>query len=503
MKSRGKYNFALTSGNRVGRSVFDLSYIKRLTGNMGYLYPILCEEMVPGDKFVIGNEMVFRFFPLVAPVLHEINVFVHYFFVPYRLLWSSWEDFITTGELGDDASVLPTWSSASKAVGTLWDYFGFPVDVAATDGLPVAWPLRAYNLVWNEYYRNERLQTAVNIETSEDILRPNWEKDYFTSMLATQQLGDAAAFPLSGIVNTSWPAGSVTAGVPGSPQSVNFADTGADSNAYVNGSNAAQNFRDFLARGSFDASGISSFDVNDMRFLIQLQRWQELNNRAGTRYTEYLLAHYGVHNGDSRLQRPEYVGGTKNGVVVSAVIQTSETNTTPQGNLTGNGVAVGRGYAGRHFATEFGVILGIMFVRPRTSYEDGINRQWLKTNPYDYFNPAFVHLSEQGVFKAELCNIAGTGNEAIIGYQGMYDEMRYKPNMTVGKLRTTFNNWHLGRQFNHASPPGLNSAFITCDPRTDIFADQAEHQFVCEFGNLIKAVRPLPYTGMPGLLDHV
>ena len=195
--------FDLVSSVKPGRSVFDLSYDKKLTCDMGELIPVMCDEMVPGDKFDIGNQIVVRFQPLVAPILHEINAFVHYFFVPYRILWDLWEDFITGGEKGDDASVLPRWNPTNTAVGSLWDYLGFPTGIVPTDALPLDFVRSAYNRIFNEYYRDENLINEV-AETSEVILKRAWEKDYFTSSLPWQQKGTAPALPISGMTSASW-----------------------------------------------------------------------------------------------------------------------------------------------------------------------------------------------------------------------------------------------------------------------------------------------------------
>ena len=181
-----------------GRSVFNLSYEKKFTCDMGQLIPVMCDEMVPGDKFNIGNQMIIRFQPLVAPILHEINVFVHYFFVPYRLLWSDWEKFITGGEDGTFTATLPRWTPTSNAIGSLWDYMGMPTGVTPSNRLPLDFPKRAYNFIWNSFYRDETLQAALDINVSDTILRRAWEKDYFTSSLPWQQRGIAPALPISG-----------------------------------------------------------------------------------------------------------------------------------------------------------------------------------------------------------------------------------------------------------------------------------------------------------------
>ena len=230
----------------------------------------------------------------------------------------------------------------------------------------------------------------------------------------------------------------------------------------------------------------------------------ERNARAGVRYTEFLRAHFGVSPRDERLQRPEYIGGSKAPCIISEVLQTSSTDaTTPQGNLAGHGITVSDAYCGKYHAQEFGLIIGIMSIMPRSAYSQGIDKQWLRKTKYDFYFPEFANLSEQAILNAEIC-ATGTlsHNQDIFGYQGRYDEMRTKNSQIVSGMRTTFDYWHLGRQFNTGSPPVLNEAFIKCVPRKDIFAVPSEPGLIVNFANIIKAFRPLPYMAVPGLIDH-
>lgn len=483
-----------------GKSVFDLSYDKKLTCDMGELIPVLCDEMVPGDKFDLGNQIVVRFQPLVAPILHEINAYVHYFFVPYRLLWASWEDFITGGETGSDASVLPRWSPTNNALGSLWDYLGFPTGIVPTDALPLDFPRAAYNFIYNEFYRDENLITAVAL-TNEAILKRAWEKDYFTSALPWQQKGTAPALPISGVTSAQWAAGTIVTDTNNyrAPQ---FKDS-ADSKAYIYNAQANANLRNFLNSNTVDLSTATTFNVSDLRLAFQIQRWMERNARAGSRYTEFLKAHFGVSPRDERLQRPEYVGGSKSAVIVSEVLQTSKTESgAPQGNLAGHGLVADSTYVGSYHAKEYGLIMGIMSIMPRSAYSQGIDRQWLRRTKYDFYSPEFANLSEQAVERAEIYATAVAGeNRTIFGYQGRYDEMRVKRNMVVGKMRSTFNYWHLGREFSGA--PLLNQSFIECVPSKRIFAVTTEPGLIVDVENRIKAVRPLPYASDPGLIDHM
>lgn len=479
-----------------GRSVFDLSYEKKFTCDMGQLIPIQCDEVVPGDVLSIGNQMVVRFQPLVAPIMHEINAFCHYFFVPYRILWEEWEDFITGGVDGDDASVLPTWNPTNTAIGSLWDYLGFPTGIVPTGALPIDFVRRAYNRIYNEYYRDENLITEV-AETSEIILNRCWEKDYFASALPWQQRGTAPALPISGTTKAVFPA-----------SSEGIATSGYSAWKYSSTKPTflftpdADSIRGVLNNNTVDLASATTFNVSDLRLAFQIQKWMERNARAGARYTEFLKAHFGVSPRDDRLQRPEYIGGTKNSVVVSEVLQTSSTDaTTPQGNLAGHGLVAGQGFAAKYHVQEYGLIMGIMSIMPRTAYTQGIDRQWLRRSRFDFYSPEFSNLSEQAIERAEIyASAVEAENRAIFGYQGRYDEMRVKRSMVCGLMRTDFDYWHLGRIF--SSAPALNETFVKCVPSKRIFAVESEPGLVCNVNNIIKAIRPLPIQSDPGYIDH-
>ena len=498
--------FDLIGSLKPGKSTFDLSYDKKLTCDMGQLIPVVCDEMVPGDVFRLGNELVIRFQPLVAPVLHEINAYIHYFFVPYRLLDDAWEEFITGGTDGAYAGLLPRWEPTDTTIGSLWDYLGFPTGIDPDGAYPIDYPRRAYNRVYNEYYRDENLQVEV-LETNESILNRAWEKDYFTSALPWQQRGVAPSLPISGLTSAEFASavtGSAVFTTGAGPQAgqVTF---NASNQVYTGGpalnNNSVSISAAKLNANVVDLSAATTFNVSDLRLAFQIQKWMERNARAGVRYTEFLGAHFGVSPRDDRLQRPEYIGGSKSSVIVSEVLQTSETSTSPQGNLAGHGLVADMTHIGSYRAQEFGLIIGMMSIMPRPSYQQGINRQWLRRSRLEFYFPEFSNLSEQAIERAE---IYATGVEAenrtIFGYQGRYDEMRTKQNMVCGLMRTDFDYWHLGRQF--GSAPLLNSAFITCVPRKDIFAAPSEPGLIVDVGNKIMAIRPMPLQSNPGLIDH-
>lgn len=493
-----------------GRSVFDLSYSKLFTCDMGELIPVMHDEVVPGDRFKISSEVVVRMQPLVSPVLHPIYCRVEYFFVPYRLVWEDWETFISGGVDGDDATPMVYWDPLGEPVAydkySLWDYFGFPLE-RPVGTFPIDLPRRAYCKIWNDYYRDETLQTELDITDQENnvILLRNWTKDYFTSALETQQRGTAPALPLSGIGNISWPSASIiTTGLPPQGESLQV-DYNTASNFYLytdtGHTTAKANYLGWLALGEIDFADAATFNVADLRLAFQIQKWMERNNRSGVRYTEFLRSHFGVAPRDDRLQRPEFIGSTKGPVVVSEVLQTSETNTTPQGTMAGHGIAVNTSYCGDYFATEYGCIIGILSIMPVPMYCQGINRQWRKDSRYDFYFPEFANLSEQAIELAEIYVTDDPAkNAGIFGYQGRFDEMRTKQNLICGDMRDDFDFWHLARIF--AAEPALNEDFIQCIPDKRIFAVPAERGFIVHAANRITAIRPIPAISEPGLLDH-
>uniref|UniRef100_UPI004055A905 major capsid protein n=1 Tax=Candidatus Electrothrix sp. TaxID=2170559 RepID=UPI004055A905 len=279
----------------------------------------------------------------------------------------------------------------------------------------------------------------------------------------------------------------------------------ADYKYHTNGTpDSMTNAKAFFDNNSVDLSSATTFDIADLRLAFQIQRWLERNARAGARYTEFLKSHFNVSPRDERLQRPEYIGGSKQIISISEVLQTSETTTTPQGTMAGHGLSVSGKYIGKYRAEEFGLIMGIMSIMPRSAYSQGIDRQWLRKTKYDFPFPEFTNLSEQGIEQAE---IFATGveseNQTLFGYIGRYDECRVKRNMLAGQMRPdgTYDFWTLGRDF--ASAPLLNQSFIECIPSKRVFAVQDEDVCIVQVANLIKAVRPLPLVAEPGLIDHV
>lgn len=564
MSRRGS-TFQNVPSLKVGRSVFDLSYEKKFDCDMGQLIPIMCDECVPGDIWKIGNEIVLRFQPLVAPILHSVHVYVHYFFVPYRLLWRDWEKFITGGVDGDFVAVPPRFSGNSSlfSKGSLADYFGFPlgVDLSGSPNTdePLFFPWQAYNFIWNEFYRDENLQSALgprpdypedpgysggawylgNVDGSfsvnNSVLRRAWTKDYFTSALPWQQRGTAPALPINGETSALFSPNSLYnlvvplsgefahTNAPGAPTDTSIMmfqnSTGGPSQLPTLQSNSILMDGEggdlgieprFLNDNVVDLSTASTFDINDLRVAFQIQKWLERNARSGARYTEFLRSHFPAFPRDDRLSRPEYIGGSKTPVIISEVLQTSATQSgvSAQGNMAGHGITVDKSFCASYHVQEFGLIMGLMSVMPRPAYQQGIDRQWLRRTKYDFYFPEFAHLGEQAIEEMEIYTqnsgatdpVSGVGNHSIFGYQGRYDELRVKRDMVCNNMRDILDYWHLGRQFSNA--PLLNGDFIVCNPRKDIFAVQDEPGLLVNFGNIIKAIRPMPVQATPGLIDH-
>lgn len=501
-----------TGGLSPARSMFNLSYSKMLTMDMGQLIPVICDEAVPGDIWQIGSEAVIRMQPLVAPVMHEINIYLHLYFVPYRLLWpkndaetDGWEIFITGGQTGDLEPVQPVWhpeTDTEMALNSLWDYFGFPTGLTASamEGpFPVDYPRRAYNLIWNEYYRDENLQNK-RLLSDTSIAYRAWDKDYFTSALPWQQRGTAPALPITGTTHANWTASQFETAPGGITVAMHNAV--GYNKVRLNDATAMTNYENWMNANTVDLSTASTFDVSDLRQVVQIQKWMERSARGGVRYTEFLHSMFGVSPRDDRLQRPEYFGGSKSPVIISEVLQTSSTDvTTPQANMAGHGIAVQHQFAGKYHVQEFGLIMGLISILPKPMYQQGINRQWLRPTRYDYYFREFANLSEQAIERSEIYYTATEiSNKTLFGFQGRYNEMRQKDNMVVGEMRSTFDYWHLGREF--SSAPTLNENFIKCVPRKDIFAVNSVPGFLINWGNIIKALRPMPVEPVPGLMDH-
>jgi len=490
---------------------FDLSHDVKLSTQMGQLTPILTLECVPGDKFNLGCESLVRFAPLIAPVMHRMDVTMHYFFVPNRLVWSNWEKFITDANSGlvspyiFSANFEAQYQNPTQAgtAGKTADYLGLPTPPNGSFNTQVsAIPFAAYQCIYNEYYRDQNLQAPINYKLSDgsndgsfdrvrelcNLRNRSWEHDYFTASLPFAQKGQAVDIPLGSIdgnVEVFYDNASGTT-LNGTPASIN-----------VQGQPAADITNDRLYAKT-DGVDIEPTTINDLRRAYRLQEWLEKNARGGTRYIESILSHFGVRSSDARLQRPEYITGVKTPVVISEVLNTTgEDGGLPQGNMAGHALSISSGKSGSYYCEEHGYIIGIMSVMPKTAYQQGIPRTFLKNDTLDYYFPSFANIGEQAVEKQELFAYTVNKNDTF-GYVPRYAEYKYMPSRVAGEFRTTLDYWHLGRIF--ATEPNLNSTFIECTPEqtTRIFAvEDGTDPLYCHVYNKIQAVRPMPKFGTP------
>ena len=304
---------------------------------------------------------------------------------------------------------------------------------------------------------------------------------------------------MTGTAKAVWPNSSFNTG--SGSVNVQLANVASTPVLFGNGATPTNNLHAALETNNIDLTTIDTFDVADLRQVVQIKNGWNVA-RGGVRYTEFLRSMFGVSPRDDRLQRPEYFGGSKSPVIVSEVLQTSSTDaTTPQANMAGHGISVQHQYAGKYHCQEYGLVMGLLSILPKPMYQQGINRQWLRPTRYDYYFREFANLSEQAIERSEIYYAATeASNKTLFGFQGRYNEMRQKDNMVVGEMRSTFDYWHLGREF--SSAPALNETFITCVPRKDIFAVPSVPGFLINWGNRIKALRPMPVEPVPGLMDH-
>lgn len=451
------------------RSKFSLSHYKLFTCDMGYLIPISWYEVLPGDSIQQATAALVRVSPLLAPVMHPVRVRVHHWFVPFRLIWEDWEDFITGGPDGADSSAVPYYNLSSCAEGGLLDYLGIPV--AAYD--PVlrvcALPNRAYNLIYNEHYRDQDLVTPIVVDlgsggdgtTTRNLQRCGWEKDYFTTARPWEQKGAEVSIPLAndrikgiGINNQTFPsAGLAVYESDGThPTYANYrsVDNSADAYTYIEKDPDSNYPRIRLADGSIA--------LQDLRLAAAIQRYQEARAIYGSRYVEY-LRYLGVRSSDARLQKPEYLGGGRQIIQFSEVLQTAE-GTDPVADMKGHGLAAMRTRRWRRFFEEHGIVMTIMSVVPKTIYASGVHRSFTRLVKEDFFQKELQFIGEQAVLNKEVYAPHNTP-DGVFGYQARYDEYRSLPSQIAGEFWNTLSHWHYARIF--GSEPALNQAFIEAD----------------------------------------
>lgn len=463
------------------RSKFSLSHYKLLSCDMGKLVPITHFEVLPGDSIQQSTSALVRVSPLLAPVMHPVSVRIHHWFVPYRLIWDDWEKFITGGPDGMDASVFPTNvspASVGHSVGSLMDHLGVPTGVP--DLAYSALPRRAYQKIYNEFYRDQDLTPESTISTASGVDTTTlntfqsvaWEKDYFTSARPWTQLGPAVTVPLG----SSAPVVTNNADIlmkrsGGTDRNLIFSSDVANPIIYSGATDANQNVRFGSESGlEVNLGAAVSPSVNLLREAFALQRYQEARARYGSRYTEY-LRYLGIRSSDARLQRPEYLGGGKQTIQFSEVLQTAE-GSDAVGTLRGHGISAVRSNRYRRFFEEHGIVLSLLSVRPKTIYTQGLPRAWNRRTKEDYFQTELQHIGQQEILKKELY-APSASPEAVFGYQDRYDEYRRMESSVSGEFRSTLDHWHMARIF--ASDPSLNSEFVTSVPTKRIHAVESEN----------------------------
>lgn len=542
--SNQQHDFGKAPRVDIQRSVFNRSHGHKTTFDSGYLVPVFVDEALPGDTFHLTTSILARLSTPIVPFMDNLKLDIHYFSVPCRLLWDNWQRFMGEQDNpGDSTDYLVPQIYAGAGVGaneqTLWDYFGLPTRVH--DELSVnALPFRAYNLIYNEWYRDQNLIDSAPVNKGDgreyftsdqdyQLRRRCKRHDYFTSCLPWPQKGDGVELAL----------GTPTLVVDAQDRPVRWerrGDSPRSGFAYDNGIGNEVTSSDGVIFSEDDAgtddelsgplyypddenfglsiSNTDALTINSLRTAFQLQRMLERDARGGTRYTEIIRAHFGVISPDSRVQRPEYLGGGTFDININPVMQTSSTDDiSPQGNLSAFGVtsAVGNGFS--HSFVEHCIVIGIASVRADLTYQQGIPRMFSRETKYDYYWPVLSHLGEQAVLNKEIyaqgvnvLNDNGTPiDDDVFGYQERNAEYRYAPSKITGKMRSTdpqpLDQWHLSQKFE--TLPTLSQEFIEeHPPLARVLAVQDEPQILADFFFNMRCARPMPTYSVPGYIDH-
>lgn len=517
-------HFSQVPQAQIERSSFERSHGYKTVLNAGYLVPIFVDEVLPGDTFHLSMHGFARMNTPLKPVMDNSYFNTFFFFVPNRLLWSNWEKFNGQQTNPNDSTdfLIPevVAPAGGFGFGSMADYFGLPPSVA---GIRVsALHFRAYNLIYNEWFRDQNLIDSVAVPTGDGpdtastfpLQRRGKRHDYFTSALPWPQKGPAVTIPLgstAAVVGNGTPTFNVPNSTGTNIWPLGYKGSG-DDKAYFLGANpqGAGNTGSVTwgdPKLVADLSTATATTINELRQAFAVQRLYERDARGGTRYTEIVRAHFGVVSPDARLQRPEYLGGGQSPVTIAQVPQTapSATGTTPQGNLAAFATASMNGHGFSKSFTEHGVIIGLVCIRADLTYQNGIDRMWSRRSRFDFYWPALSHIGEQAVLSKEIFSDGSAGDENVFGYQERFAEYRYKNSKITYEMRSDFPQsldiWHLSQDF--TSRPVLNKTFIEENPPFDrIVAVPSEPNFIADFYFNFRCARPMPVYGVPGMIDH-
>jgi len=504
-----------------GSNLFDLSCERKGSYNMGGLYPIHLQEIVPGDNFKVNTEVMLRFMPMQYAPFHRVNVFVHWWYVPMRQVYDEFEDWITGGEDGLQEPAFPKMTVQTESyfrAGTLADHLGLPT-IPGTDTITEtteisAIPFRVYQHIYNTKYRDQNLIDEIEFSTSGTLdsgdglrlttLRDRaWNQDYLTSCLPNAQKGGAVLLPVSSSFSPDYldEAYFESLTAPSGDESL-VANSDEKIENTVSGETG-------IIRNLADPQVVdtTSITVNDLRVALKLQQWMEKNARAGGRYIESLLVHWGIISDDLRIQQPKFMGGGRQPVVISEVLQTGQTDTTPQGTIAGHGISIGSNMGMKGKFKEHGYLMAIMSILPIANYQNRMPRMFQRFDKYDVFWNQFAHLGEQAVKYIEAYyDYDGSGtydNDETFGYQSRYADYKFNDSTVHGELKESLSMMHFGRIF--AQQQELNEDFITCKRnvatvhRPFAVTDTSEDKIYGQIYHNIRAIRPMPIFGEPTL----
>lgn len=514
------HQFSQVPRANIPRSSFDRSHGYKTTLDAGYLVPVFVDEALPGDTFSLDMTGFARLSTPLQPYMDNAYFNSFFFAVPMRLIWDNWEKFNGAQDNPGDSTdylcpqiVAP--ASGGFAANTIHDYFGLPVGVPNIR-VNAFWH-RAYNLIWNEWFRDENLQDSLPVPKGDgpddpaiyNLMRRNKRHDYFTSSLPWPQKGESVSIPLGTTAPVIGASGSAQPfftmpGQPGYTTPLGGATSGA-----VSVTPAPVDAVLLWKESGLEAdlSEASAATINQLRQAFAVQKLYERDARGGTRYTEIVRSHFGVISPDARLQRPEYLGGGQSPVNVHQVAQTSATENepTPQGNLAAYGTSVMSRHGFSRSFTEHCVIIGMIAVRADLNYQQGLNRMWSRRNRFDFYWPALSHIGEQAVLSKEIYCDGTAEDESVWGYQERFAEYRYKPSVITGEFRSSYpqslDTWHLAQDFSQR--PLLNGTFIQDNPPfARVVAVPSEPNFLFDGYFRLRCARPMPLYGVPGLIDH-